>query len=717
MAVAGSIVVDLLMKTGSFETDSQRAEKRLKEFQKRVLANAKAIGTVILGGATVAGGALVALTLNAARSMDKLDELSNRFGIAADKLSVWGYAAKLTGADLDGMARGVGLLSKNLAAAADGKSRMGELFRALGVSATDAEGNLRKVEDVLPEIADRFAALDNSTTETALAMELFGRSGAELLEFLNLGAQGIRDYEAELASLGGVVLPDAAAQAAAFFDELDRLKTAGSGLGILIASQLAPALAETSKEFRSIVTSGELAGNVVSTVDGLMKAGIWTIEAYNQAVERTAILFEMAARYGAGTVQIARNLATLGIADGSVLDGFRMQRNAISDGIAERNASDRRRGAGDEKPAVIFAGEGVEPDGFFAKSEAEVRLEEQRAAIEARIQKLLAGTGGGSGGKGGSDALKAAQELQQLADAQAGWSDRLLDLQADLDGPVAKANREYQRQMQDLEKAFQNGEVALADYAKMQDALAASRDKDLEAINAQQTPYERMLEDLAFELELIGKSNEEREIAIAQRWAGVEAMSAEGKRLEELISGDYRLDEAVRDQIDAMDALRDAGGDFFTDWTSGAKSFKDAALDAWDSLHQKILSMIAENLMDQLFGKSGDAGGGKWGDAIGSIFGSMFGGGKAGGGDVLAGRGYWIGEEGPEWFQPRTAGTIVPNEPAMAMAGGGGRGGPLIGALNFNGYGRPDRRTTQQAAADLATAANRALARNGKGGR
>ena len=35
MATAGSIVVDLVMRTGMFETDSKRAEKRLQEITKR----------------------------------------------------------------------------------------------------------------------------------------------------------------------------------------------------------------------------------------------------------------------------------------------------------------------------------------------------------------------------------------------------------------------------------------------------------------------------------------------------------------------------------------------------------------------------------------------------------------------------------------------------------------------------------------------------------
>lgn len=50
-----------------------------------------------------------------------------------------------------------------------------------------------------------------------------------------------------------------------------------------------------------------------------------------------------------------------------------------------------------------------------------------------------------------------------------------------------------------------------------------------------------------------------------------------------------------------------------------------------------------------------------------TLLGKMFGGFRAQGGPVSAGKGYVVGENGPEWFTPRSSGAIVP-----AMAGAGG---------------------------------------------
>lgn len=72
-----------------------------------------------------------------------------------------------------------------------------------------------------------------------------------------------------------------------------------------------------------------------------------------------------------------------------------------------------------------------------------------------------------------------------------------------------------------------------------------------------------------------------------------------------------------------------------------------------------------------------------------------FGGSRAGGGDVLANRGYWVGEQGPEWFQPRTAGTVLPHEESMQRARGAERrSAPTV--INVAVEGRVERQTRVQ---------------------
>jgi len=60
-----------------------------------------------------------------------------------------------------------------------------------------------------------------------------------------------------------------------------------------------------------------------------------------------------------------------------------------------------------------------------------------------------------------------------------------------------------------------------------------------------------------------------------------------------------------------------------------------------------------------------------FGDRFKSMF-KTFGGMRANGGAVSSGSGYIVGEKGPEWFQPNTSGSIIPNH-----ALGGGSGGSM----------------------------------------
>ena len=67
--------------------------------------------------------------------------------------------------------------------------------------------------------------MENGTLKTSIAMELMGRSGAELIPFLNQGAQGLEDMRSESEALGVVWNTETAAAAAKFNDELTRTKT------------------------------------------------------------------------------------------------------------------------------------------------------------------------------------------------------------------------------------------------------------------------------------------------------------------------------------------------------------------------------------------------------------------------------------------------------------------------------------------------------------
>ena len=733
MATAGSVVVDLLLKTGSFTTDAARAEKSLQNLQKTASSAATGIGKAFAG---IAAGVVAGLSIGSAVSSfvqgvntaidhaDKLGDMSEKFGLSTEKLSAWGYAAKMSGTDLTTLTGTLPRFSKAVADAADSSSKAGRTFEALGIKIKDQAGHLRSVESLLPEVADRFKYLENSTTKTAVAMQLFGQSGTELIQFLSQGAGGLQEMEDRARALGIVIDSETAKAAGEFNDKLDDLREVTNGWFTQLASALLPTLDDLVGQMVDFVREG---GNAKDIADGIAEA-FRGIAATASAFGELEAVFDRIRGALAG-IELQGNAAFQSLNPGNwnrtdlarLGDQYNRGTGMIEQGWKAGQTPATRTPAG---PASVRM---IDPsDGFAQYQQAKARESE----LQKRLDALFAGQGKRAGGSGRSaaggksEAERQAEALARAYESAGAALDRQIQLHGEA-GEAAKLRYEIERgSLQGIseDKAailLADAETLdiLDDIVAMEQVWKQTSEEVTREAQRRQDAYDRVNQDILDQIELLGMTRDQQEAWNALAWAGVDATSEQGRALLGNIERMQQLRDATEDQIGFMDGLRDAGKGFFMDVTTGTKSFKDAALDAFDSLHQRILSMIAENLMDQLFGKQGDPGGGGWGNAIGSIFGSLFGGARAGGGDVASGRSYLVGEEGPEMFVPRTAGTIVPNEPAMAMAGGVGRGGPLVGAVNFNGYGRPDRRTAQQAAADVATVANRALARNGRGGR
>lgn len=660
----GSLTVDLIAKTFGFEQGMDRAAKTADKQMKRIEARAIAAGTAIGNAIYDAGSAIARGLLNASTAAinyaDSLDEISARTQISTEQLSKWGYAAKLSGTDLESLVSSTDKLAKNLAAAADGDSKMGQLFQALGISVKDAAGNLRDVEDVLPEIADRFKTLDNQTTETALAMQLFGKSGAELLEFLNRGGDGIAALGAELESLGGVISGETAAAAAQFKDELDRLKVTGTALGTQIAAQLLPALLDTTKEFRQLVQDGNLAANVVGVIEGAMAAGISVINAYNIAVERTGLLMTSAAKSAAGAAEAYKNFATLGFAEGGVLSGIEKMLDAPREATeaAKQLQALRDAAASQVSVTLVDPGEGLEA----------WKQQKEQAKEMARLQELL---------------------------------NKLLSQGTGATKASTKAKKEDTKAEREREKALKEHLRLLEEDKRLERELADEEQRRWD--QGRDT-----LADLQLELDLLGKSNAERATAIQLRQLDTEVAKAYGPAIA---AANEEIEDQLR-RMELMDGARDSFATFFEDVIGGTKSVSDAFKDMLDDINAMILRRITENWVEQLFGAFGTnqtgAAGGNWF----SMIAGLFGGGRATGGVAHANRLYEVNESGMEMASVNGRDYLLTGSKPVQITPNSGMGG-MQQTNVFTIQGKIDHRTEDQIVQQVGRRTQMAMARNG----
>ena len=164
---------------------------------------ANKVNGVLAGlGAALSLGALVAAGKAALDTADNLSKLSQKTGISVESLSLLKPIAEQSGVSLEGLAKGMQKLATAMVEAAGGGKEQIEVFSRLGVSVKDAAGQLRPTEDVLLDLADAFAAMPDGAEKSALAVKLFGKSGVELIPFLNQGRAGIEELKQKYKELG-----------------------------------------------------------------------------------------------------------------------------------------------------------------------------------------------------------------------------------------------------------------------------------------------------------------------------------------------------------------------------------------------------------------------------------------------------------------------------------------------------------------------------------
>jgi TP901 family phage tail tape measure protein len=209
------------------------AADRLLGGVKKAVGALAAIGTVKLGASMFKGVADLA---------DGLDELAQKTGVPIEALQEFGYAAGFSGVSIEELGGHMGRLVRNMDAARRGSKVQAQAFREAGIAIKDSSGDLRPVDDVLGDLADKVAAMPDGADKAALVFKVLGRSGAQMIPVLNEGRAGLERLRKEARESGKVIDGDTAKAFAEFNDNLDRTKAQVEGVKIQIASALLPAL-------------------------------------------------------------------------------------------------------------------------------------------------------------------------------------------------------------------------------------------------------------------------------------------------------------------------------------------------------------------------------------------------------------------------------------------------------------------------------------------
>lgn len=215
----------------------------------------QSLGAKLLGGLKQFAGPLAALGagfavgkvvkdaeesfMNLAGSVKAFQRVA---GGSVEQVSGLRGAMQLSGVDTDKASGALTIFSKTLGNARGDAAKTAKLNQELGGSFLDAAGNVKPMSDILPGLADKFKSLPDGPERAALATQLFGRSGVQMLPFLSKGSEGIAELTDKAKSLG-LTLDDTSMRVFADAKKSAReYQAATQGLSATLGQNLVPVL-------------------------------------------------------------------------------------------------------------------------------------------------------------------------------------------------------------------------------------------------------------------------------------------------------------------------------------------------------------------------------------------------------------------------------------------------------------------------------------------
>lgn len=309
----GRLTLDLIARTGSFNRNLDDAAKRVRGTARDIDRSAQAINRFVLA-AGAAGVAFVSsmttIAVATSKTMDEMRKMAQATGLSVEALSELTYVASQSGLEQQTLINALGRLSKGIGDAARDTGDAKRAFDTLGISIRDSSGRLRDADKVLVDFAEEMSKLPDGTQKTALAMQVFGRAGAQLVPLLNNGREGIKALTDEARRFGIVLDTDVAKQAERFNDNLTRLGAVKQGLAYTITEALLPAL-ESITDILVDVTAGLAgSGELIETAFKVAGGAAITVAAIFTG-RLVASLVASTAAFVAASIEAGRYQATL----------------------------------------------------------------------------------------------------------------------------------------------------------------------------------------------------------------------------------------------------------------------------------------------------------------------------------------------------------------------------------------------------------------------
>ena len=451
-------------QSGRTERSTTQLGKRMKKY---------------LTFAAVAGGAalLTREILRTAQAMDETIKSARALSVGVEAFQELSYAAEMSGVSTQGLSTSLRYLNQNI-------YNNHKAFDALGLSVEDANGNLKSAEDMLPELADKFANMEDGAKKTALAQEMFGRSGVQMINMLKDGSAGLEEMAAEARNLGIIFDQETAQKAEMFNDNLTRLGKTKEGLFTTLTANLMPAFVNLTDEMLDASNGASIMDDVAQglthVIKGVMTGVVGLYFALKTAADfiTTYVVGSLSAWYEA-FVNIGDIMKTIGSAFIKLVRGDMsgaveelttgMQKNfAMTFEVVKSGADDIKKNFEDATRVI---------GGMFD----DIDMDQQERKLSA--YRDTAGS--------------TADKIDGMADAEKRLAEAMRDAET-IRQSTLNPLEQYSEAMDHLNKTFQDSSMSVETYdralAQIENRLEESQQKHIDALYSGLLTQEEMIE-------------------------------------------------------------------------------------------------------------------------------------------------------------------------------------------------------------------------------
>lgn len=196
---------------------------------------------------------LMDVTKESAAAAKELEALSLQSGVSAQDLQAFQYAEDFLDVSTDTLTDSLKDLTTKMSDAKDGNEEVIAMFDQLGVSVTDAGGNLRDSYDVFLDVIDGLGEMSNQAERDALAMGLINENAQKLNPLIEQGSASLKKYADEAENVGYILSNDQLKALTAVDEAQNRLLKSQEAVSKQISAEYAPYMSDALNETRELI--------------------------------------------------------------------------------------------------------------------------------------------------------------------------------------------------------------------------------------------------------------------------------------------------------------------------------------------------------------------------------------------------------------------------------------------------------------------------------